>query len=140
MPALGRMKLRDWLQTQLDSGKFPGVKWIDREKGVFRLPWKHGSNMGWSLRDFDLFREWAIHTGKPVSLANNADPRRWKANFRCALNARKHVVPLPERSQPRGSSAYRVYVMKPRSKQKQKRRSECLYLLFGFGTSLDIHR
>ncbi|XP_077376006.1 uncharacterized protein LOC144017899 isoform X2 [Festucalex cinctus] len=44
---------------------------------------------------------------------HKADPKTWKANFRCALNSLPDVSELRERSNKRGSDAYRVYKMLP---------------------------
>ena len=56
-------RMKDWLMRMINSGKFSGLVWLDQEKKIFKVPWKHlkGKNQE---RDAALFREWAIHSGK----------------------------------------------------------------------------
>ncbi|XP_077420285.1 interferon regulatory factor 4-like [Vanacampus margaritifer] len=110
----GRLRLRMWLEEQIESGKYPGVCWLDKSEKVFQIPWKHAARRGWSIdRDATLFRSWAMHTGRYRPGQHKADPKTWKANFRCALNSLPGVCELRERSNKRGSDAYRVYKMLP---------------------------
>ncbi|KAK3738001.1 hypothetical protein QZH41_009628 [Actinostola sp. cb2023] len=41
------------------------------------------------------------------------NPRRWKTNFRCALNALPDIEEVTEKSCTRGNNAFKVYRMKP---------------------------
>lgn len=51
----------------INSGQFPGLKWLDQEKMVFRVPWIHAKKRDYNQeRDAALFREWAIHSGECV--------------------------------------------------------------------------
>uniref|UniRef100_A0A8C6SE26 Interferon regulatory factor 1a n=1 Tax=Neogobius melanostomus TaxID=47308 RepID=A0A8C6SE26_9GOBI len=110
----GRLRLRAWLEKQIHSGDYPGVRWLDR---IFQIPWKHAARHGWSIdRDATLFRSWAIHTGK-----DKPDPKTWKANFRCALNSLSDICELREHSKKKGTNAYRVYRMLPNKTAKRKR-------------------
>ena len=53
----------------INSGQFPGLKWLDQEKMVFRVPWIHAKKRDYNQeRDAALFREWAIHSGKRTFL------------------------------------------------------------------------
>ena len=57
-------RMRDWLVRMINSGQFPGLKWLDQEKMVFRVPWIHAKKRDYNQeRDAALFREWAIHSG-----------------------------------------------------------------------------
>ena len=63
-PKRDRMLLREWLQTQADRRSVPGMHWYDAEHTMIRLPWKHGSRSGWTIGDCQLYRAWALYTGK----------------------------------------------------------------------------
>ena len=89
------LRLRDWLEEMIDVG-FYGLKWEDR------------SRHGWSEKDdAALFRAWATYTKK------NKDPRKWKTNFICGLNALPDIKEIREESCPRGKDAYKIYKMRP---------------------------
>lgn len=58
-------RMRDWLVRMIESGRFPGLKWLDVEQTIFRVPWIHAKKRDYNQeRDAALFREWAIHSGK----------------------------------------------------------------------------
>lgn len=39
----GPLRLRDWLVAQIESGRYPGLRWEDAGKTLFRIPWKHAA-------------------------------------------------------------------------------------------------
>lgn len=51
-----RVRLRPWLESRLNDGWIEGLKWIDREKGIFRIPWKHHSKHTWTEDDAAIFK------------------------------------------------------------------------------------
>ena len=53
--SLQRMLLRPWLETHLEAGDIPGLEWVDKEKTLFRIPWKHRSKGNWSKRHGAVF-------------------------------------------------------------------------------------
>ncbi|XP_031554517.1 interferon regulatory factor 2-like isoform X3 [Actinia tenebrosa] len=109
-----RLRLRDWLVIQIESGNFLGLEWLDKERRIFRVPWKHGSRQSWKEEvDAAVFREWAIYTGRYDARKMAPNPRRWKTNFRCALNALPDIEEVTEKSCTRGNNAFKVYRMKP---------------------------
>ncbi|XP_067092027.1 interferon regulatory factor 1a isoform X1 [Osmerus mordax] len=119
----GRLRLRPWLEQQIQSGRYPGVSWLDQSTGVFQIPWKHAARHGWSIdRDASLFRSWAMYTGKYIPGRDKPDPKTWKANFRCALNSLPDVSELREQSLKKGSLASRVYVLLPPRATGRRRR------------------
>ncbi|XP_061835556.1 interferon regulatory factor 2 isoform X1 [Nerophis lumbriciformis] len=60
-----RMRMRPWLEEQINSCQIPGLKWVNKEKRIFQIPWMHAARHGWDLeKDAPLFMRWAIHTGK----------------------------------------------------------------------------
>ncbi|XP_068707185.1 interferon regulatory factor 2-like isoform X2 [Montipora capricornis] len=108
-----KLRLRDWLVENIDAG-LHGLKWEGHpDKQTFRVPWKHGSRHGWSVKDdAALFRAWATYTGKYKEGKDKPDPRKWKTNFRCALNALPDIEEIREKSCPRGKDAFKIYRMR----------------------------
>uniref|UniRef100_A0AAY5K1C6 Interferon regulatory factor n=2 Tax=Esox lucius TaxID=8010 RepID=A0AAY5K1C6_ESOLU len=118
----GRLRLRPWLEEQIQSGKYPGVNWLDETAQVFQIPWKHAARHGWNIdKDATLFRNWAMHTGRYKPGIDKPDPKTWKANFRCALNSLPDVKELQDKSIKKGSNAFRVYMMLPVKSTKQQK-------------------
>ena len=62
-----RMRMRQWLVEQVETDLIDGLRWLNSEKTLLRIPWKHGSRNGWSLKDGLLFERWAHHTGKSLT-------------------------------------------------------------------------
>ena len=56
--------MREWLLEHLDAEELPGLTWVDRQSGVFKIRWRHGSRHGWTKKDINVFEQWAKHTGK----------------------------------------------------------------------------
>ena len=57
--------LRQWLEEQIESGKYRNLTWRDRDNLEFSIPWRHGSSREWSQNeDAALFRDWAIYKKK----------------------------------------------------------------------------
>ncbi|KAJ8335891.1 hypothetical protein SKAU_G00392330 [Synaphobranchus kaupii] len=117
-----RMRMRPWLEEQIDHGLIPGLKWVNREKRIFQIPWMHAARHGWDVeKDAPLFRNWAIHTGKFQPGVDKADPKTWKANFRCAMNSLPDIEEVKDKSMKKGTNAFRVYRMLSLSERPSKR-------------------
>ena len=59
-----RLNLPSWLEEQINNNIFRGLKWLDRNKRTFVVPWKHASRQGWNEEeDPKLFKSWALYTG-----------------------------------------------------------------------------
>ncbi|XP_064420252.1 interferon regulatory factor 4-like [Latimeria chalumnae] len=115
----GSMKLRQWLITQIDSGLYPGLRWENREKNLFRIPWKHAAKQDYNQdEDAALFKAWAIYKGKHQEGKDKADPSTWKTRLRCALNKSTDFQEVPERSQLDISEPYKVYQILPEGGKK----------------------
>ena len=50
-----RVLLRPWLESMIESGLVPGLEWIDEEKTMFKVPWKHRSKKTWSMKHSSVF-------------------------------------------------------------------------------------
>ncbi|KAJ6667965.1 hypothetical protein lerEdw1_016286 [Lerista edwardsae] len=124
-----RMRMRAWLEMEIESNKIPGLIWINKnfilklqEEKLFQIPWKHAAKHGWELeKDACLFRNWAIHTGRYKKGEVQPDPKTWKANFRCAMNSLPDIEEVKDKSISKGSTAVRVYRMLPTSAKSQKK-------------------
>ncbi|KAF1445125.1 IRF1 factor, partial [Pygoscelis papua] len=126
---VSRMRMRPWLEMQINSNQIPGLIWINKDKMIFQIPWKHAAKHGWDMeKDACLFRSWAIHTGGYKVGEKDPDPKTWKANFRCAMNSLPDIEEVKDKSINKGSSAVRVYRMLPplTKDQKKERKSKSL--------------
>ncbi|NXC38989.1 IRF1 factor, partial [Penelope pileata] len=124
---ISRMRMRPWLEMQINSNQIPGLIWINKDKMIFQIPWKHAAKHGWDMeKDACLFRSWAIHTGRYKVGEKDPDPKTWKANFRCAMNSLPDIEEVKDKSINKGSSAVRVYRMLPplTKDQKKERKSK----------------
>ncbi|XP_059809527.1 uncharacterized protein LOC132382943 isoform X1 [Hypanus sabinus] len=79
-----------WLITQVDSGQYPGLCWVNKEKRQFRIPWKHCLRQNISSDDVKIFEAWAIASGRYRAGVDVPNPPVWKRNFRSALARKKH--------------------------------------------------
>uniref|UniRef100_A0A2K5YTM7 Interferon regulatory factor n=1 Tax=Mandrillus leucophaeus TaxID=9568 RepID=A0A2K5YTM7_MANLE len=120
-----RMRMRPWLEEQINSNTIPGLKWLNKEKKIFQIPWMHAARHGWDVeKDAPLFRNWAIHTGKHQPGVDKPDPKTWKANFRCAMNSLPDIEEVKDKSIKKGNNAFRVYRMLPLSERPSKKGKE----------------
>lgn len=105
---LERQKMRPWLMDMLEQGATQGLEWFDESQKLFKINWKHGSRHGFNTRkDASLFEKYAEHTGRLDP--NDPNPKRWKANFRCALNSLQNVMEIKKLGESKGAHAFRVY-------------------------------
>lgn len=113
-------RMRDWLIRMINSGRFIGLEWLDKEKTIFKVPWIHAKKRGYCReRDAALFREWAIHSGK---YRQDSDPTVWKINFRCAINGLKDIQEIKD-MQTEDCRVYKVYPSRSRRRRRAVRRT-----------------
>ncbi|KAL8570116.1 hypothetical protein ACOMHN_033795 [Nucella lapillus] len=96
----GRQRLRPWLEAQVNSGRHEGLCWLDADKRIFRMTWKHGGRADWSEEDGGIFKAWAVHTGRFREGIDEPDWPTWKTRLRCAINKLKpeYIQELKEQS------------------------------------------
>ncbi|KAG8439195.1 hypothetical protein GDO86_005421 [Hymenochirus boettgeri] len=117
-----RLRMRPWLEKQINSNCIPGLSWVNKDEKIFQIPWKHAARHGWDInKDACLFRNWAIHTGRYKSGDKETDPKTWKANFRCAMNSLPDIKEVKDKSIYKGSTAVRVYRMLPQTAKADKK-------------------
>lgn len=136
----GRMLMREWLEVNANVGCMSGLKWLDKDLGLVQISWKHGSRAGWNRSDVEVFESWALHTGK--FNPKKSDCKRWKANFRCALNSLPDVVEIKEKCNTRSRNPYKVYRLLPphrvtKQSKLKKLRSSDEYILQHLSTCND---
>lgn len=103
-----RQKMRPWLMDMLKQGATQGLEWFDETQKLFKINWKHGSRHGFNtMKDASLFEKYAQHTGRWDP--DDPSPKRWKANFRCALNSLQNVMEIKKLGESKGVHAFRVY-------------------------------
>ncbi|XP_062977360.1 interferon regulatory factor 4-like [Elgaria multicarinata webbii] len=104
------MRLKEWLVAQVEGGQYPGLRWEDGQKRLFRIPWKHAAKQDYRQQeDAALFKAWAIYKGKYHEGLDKADPSVWKTRLRCALNKSLDFKEVPDRSHLDISEPYKVY-------------------------------
>ncbi|MEE6517100.1 hypothetical protein FKM82_027109 [Ascaphus truei] len=97
-----------WLISQIDSGTYPGLVWLDAERTQFRIPWKHGLRQDRSGEDVRIFEAWAIASGAYDPTVDEANPAIWKRNLRSALNRKKNIRVVQNRSSD-STNPHKVY-------------------------------
>ncbi|KAM8971938.1 interferon regulatory factor 1 [Pelodytes ibericus] len=119
-----RLRMRPWLEKQIESNAIPGLAWVNKDEKLFQIPWKHAARQGWDInKDACLFRSWAVHTGRYKEGQKEPDPKTWKANFRCAMNSLPDIKEVKDKSIYKGSTAVRVYrMLPPQIKTERKER------------------
>lgn len=116
---MDRLPLRPWLKKVLDLSCASGVQWMDKENGKFRVKWKHAARQGFSVDgDAELFKLWAIHTGKYNESKDKPDHKRWKANFRCAINSVSDLVEIKDEMHRQDGETYKVFQFLPEKSKK----------------------
>ncbi|KAH8853805.1 Interferon regulatory factor 4 [Schistosoma japonicum] len=104
-----RVRLRPWLESRLNDGWIEGLKWIDKEKGIFRIPWKHHSKHTWTEEDAAIFKDWAVVTGRYREGIDTPDWPMWKTRLRCALNKAPDIQEVKERHNLHCEEPFKVY-------------------------------
>ena len=46
-----RQRLRPWLENLINEGSVKGLEWIDKEKKLFKIPWKHAGKQDYNQEE-----------------------------------------------------------------------------------------
>ncbi|KAM7533630.1 hypothetical protein Aperf_G00000127302 [Anoplocephala perfoliata] len=104
-----RVRLRTWLESRLNEGWIEGLCWLDQEKGIFRIPWKHHSKHTWTEQDAAIFKDWAVVTGRFREGIDEPDWPMWKTRLRCALNKAPDIQEVKQRHNLHCDEPFKVY-------------------------------
>ena len=111
-----RQRFTPWLEEQINRGNIDGLEWIEKDKGLFKVPWVRVDKPEFVLETHaELFKRWAQHTGK-YRQGDQPDPSTWKTRFRCALRKMQEIVEIKELGSLEGSKPYRAFRFKPKLK------------------------
>lgn len=111
-----RKRFTPWLEEQIEEGDIDGLEWIEKDKGIFKVPWVRVDKPEFVLETHaELFKRWAEHTGK-YRKGDQPDPSTWKTRFRCALRKMQEIVEIRELGSLEGSKPYRAFKFEPKLK------------------------
>ncbi|XP_022791712.1 interferon regulatory factor 1-like [Stylophora pistillata] len=113
-----RKRFTPWLEEQIEEGDIDGLEWIEKDKGIFKVPWVRVDKPEFVLETHaELFKRWAEHTGK-YRKGDQPDPSTWKTRFRCALRKMNEIVEIRELGSLEGSKPYRAFKFEPKLKDR----------------------
>ncbi|KAM6393571.1 interferon regulatory factor 7 [Pluvialis apricaria] len=105
-----KLRFGPWLLSAVSSGNYQGLCWIDPDRRIFRVPWKHNARKDVTSSDLEVFRAWARASGRYEGCPE--DPAKWKTNFRCALRSTRMFTLLEDRSKC-GDDPHKVFAIAP---------------------------
>ncbi|XP_050830613.1 interferon regulatory factor 7 isoform X3 [Serinus canaria] len=101
-----KLRFGQWLLNAINNGSYRGLRWIDSDHTVFRVPWKHNARKDITSSDLEVFEAWAKVSGRYEEGSEN--PAKWKTNFRCALSS-THLFKLEQDHSKRVDDPHKVF-------------------------------
>ncbi|NXO32731.1 IRF3 factor, partial [Cisticola juncidis] len=111
-----KLRFGQWLLNAINSGRYPGLRWIDSAHTTFRVPWKHNARKDITSTDVEVFKVGGMsvtssdgpcaHLPAPPGLGKGQ--WTWKTNFRCALSS-THLFKLEQDNSKRGDDPHKVF-------------------------------
>lgn len=105
-PKRREAKLVPFLVRSLDSSRFRGLVWENRNVGLFRLPWPRQGTNRWRPEDSQLFKEWAVLKGR---YSEKEDFVLWKTCIRTSLHKLPNIREVRELHNFSANPPYKVY-------------------------------
>ncbi|NXK64521.1 IRF3 factor, partial [Sylvietta virens] len=111
-----RLRFGQWLVNAINSGSYPGLRWIDSANTIFRVPWKHNARKDITSSDLEVFKVGGMsvpssdgpHAHLPAPPGLGKGQWAWKTNFRCALSS-THMFRLEQDHSKRGDDPHKVF-------------------------------
>ncbi|NXR77938.1 IRF3 factor, partial [Pycnonotus jocosus] len=110
-----RLRFGEWLLNAINSGRYPGLRWINSAHTMFRVPWKHNARKDITTSDVEVFRVGGMSVISRTPCSPRCPPPglgkgqwAWKTNFRCALSS-THRFKLEQDHSKRGDDPHKVF-------------------------------
>ncbi|GFN80531.1 interferon regulatory factor like protein [Plakobranchus ocellatus] len=105
-----KKNLIHFLKTCLESNNIQGFRWLDRDHGIWQIPWKIHKTTKWGDPDAMVLYAWAqykyMYDGDEPS---KKELRKWKENLRNAIGANDKIKELQHCNKQDDPHPYKVY-------------------------------